>query len=345
LIGVADSAAIHVDHQADPTMRSALFAEIAAAAGKDAAKQEHAEHALIFVRDWHLSRPDSPGRELFQRWFKDSLRAKGLEHALDHLPYFDLNTRLELVTHVIETIGRLSLADPHVRELANSVGGVLAAWCMWITAPAARDVFDRWRAERPGLLADDGVWRALLDGFSWSLVQALGEAHTVKDDVLRDAGIERFASLANAAWQAWPPPAEADHSAIAWALLSPLESDFEGPAKSWSYTLRSLLLSILMGAHRVDLLAALPGLEWNRLDGETLVAAVNAMIERAQRSGEDSQIVRGLIEALEKAGSVRTLPLSTVYKVLDALQTLGGQFPRATTAAGRVEQRIRFEGA
>lgn len=343
LIDVAESAAAHVENQVDPAMRSALFAEIAAAAGQEATNREHAERALMFVRGWHWSRSDSPGRELFLRWFKQTLGAKALEHALDHLPYFDLDTRLELVTRVMETTGRLGPADPHLRELANSIGRVVAAWCMWIPDPTARDMFDRWRAERPGLLADDGVWRALLDGFSWNLQAGLREAGTGEDGTLKDAAIERYASLATAAWLAWPPLAEADHAAIAWALLSPLESDFEGPTRPWSYTLRPLLLSILTRARRVDLLAALPGLEWSQLDEATLVAAVEAMVERAQRSGEDPQVVLELIEALEKTGSLRTLPVSTAYKVLDALQTLGGQFPRATTAASSVEQRIRFD--
>jgi hypothetical protein len=215
---------------------------------------------------------------------------------------------------------------------------------MWLPDSAARNLLLRWRAERPGLLADNGVWRALLDGFSWSLQHELREASTVEDGTLREAAIERYASLATVSWQAWPPPAEADHVAIAWALLSPLESDFEGPARSWSYTLRPLLLSILTGARHVDLFAALHGLEWSRLDEETLVAAVEVMVERAQRSGEDPQVVLDLIEALERAGSLRTLPVSTAYKVLDGLQTLGGQFPRATTAAGSVEQRILLDG-
>ena len=52
-----------------------------------------------------------------------------------------------------------------------------------------------------------------------------------------------------------------------------------------------------------------------------------------------------LIEALEKAGSLRTLPVSTAYKVLDYLQTLGGKFSRATAAANSVERRIRLDGA
>jgi hypothetical protein len=128
-------------------------------------------------------------------------------------------------------------------------------------------------------------------------------------------------------------------------LLSPLESDFEGPARPWSHTLRPLLLSIVTGARRVDLIAALPELEWSRLDEETLVVAVDAMVERAQRAEEDPQVVFELIEALEKAGSLRTLPVSTAYKVLDCLQTLGSQFPRATVAANSVERRIRLDGA
>jgi hypothetical protein len=160
---------------------------------------------------------------------------------------------------VIETAGRLAPDDPHLRELANAIGRSVAIWCMWLPDSAARNLLLRWRAERPGLLADNGVWRALLDGFSWSLQHELREASTVEDGTLREAAIERYASLATVSWQAWPPPAEADHVAIAWALLSPLESDFEGPARSWSYTLRPLLLSILTGARHVDLFAALHG--------------------------------------------------------------------------------------
>ncbi len=298
----------------------------------------------MFVRSWNWFHENTAGRALFLRWFHGGgLSAEGINVALRHLTAFEPADRVSMVRSVAES-PRFGSTEEGI-SVFNAIGRQLGAWCFWWSSDVSRVLLRAWCAatSRPAALGQRRFWRTLLDGCSWSLQHALGEAEKVDlDPALIEAAIERYVELATLVWSAWPAPQDGDRNAIAWALLSPLERDFGGPVRDWGKQLRPILLTILRSAGHADVSAALLGIQWARLDRQTLIEVAEVLIYRL-RTESNADISFDLVPALEAVGVLRALPLAMAFRAQDCLEFIGQTFPRATVAANRVESRIRSE--
>lgn len=341
LIDIADACAAHGDNQNDVAMRTAMFDEVKQAVGPNAENKELATRAIVSVRPWNWLAEQGGGRALFLDWFEHHLHAKALEWAVERLRYLELPLRLRLIEGVL---GRLVPNDVNTHSFVNVVGRTLASLCFWLPADDPRQLWRRLRdaQPRPSALNDRRSWRSFVDGFAWSLANDLGHVDEAADQGLRNAAMGRYVGLATEAWRCWPRAEQDDRSAIAWALLSPLQRDYDGPKRAWSEELQELLLSVIKDADHIDIAAAFQTFMWANVDSNTLVHAAHALTDRAKRTTEAAQSIV-LIDILEEVGVLRALPLIDAHKILDCLQAMGRTLPRATAAAARLERRIRLE--
>ncbi len=350
LIDIADTCPSYVAADVAKTMRARILAEVAAGAGEHAERQRHAWRALVHVRPaaWFDDNRRSP---VFEAWFRNHLHGDALRLSFRFLPYFTHDVRLDLLRHLVDTEGRLD-ARSESRTILNESGRLLAAWSLWWEQSWARDLTQRWceAEQRPGALADPDLWRAFLSGFAWGLQNEVRHA----SDPRTGPGLARFAPLLEMTWSAWCRVVVDELegvSAVGFSITTTLSKRYTTkvgpPAGGWAASMRTLLPRVIREGGRDDILA-LRQIEWAEVDGETLMLAADATIERADRELITRPVaawtMEGLISALGGIGTRDVLPAVRANAVLDCLQRLGTTIPRANALAATVERELRARG-
>jgi len=332
-------------------MRRRIVAEIVAAAGERAEREEHAWRALHFIGATWLD-VESGGRALFGSWFRDYVHGDGLQTSLRFLRFFEGRDRVCLLRHVLENDGRLR-PNGEAMAFANSGARCFGVWSIWWDESDARDVVQQWceANERSGALADANVWRRFLSGFAWSLQN---EVHRVAPGPRSNRAVARFVPLLSLAWSAWSrvvDDANEGDIAVGWSVTRPLSRRYARrvmpPEGEWSVSLRSLLPRVIAEGGRNDI-AALQQVDWSCIDSETLGMAAEAAIGRADREiatrPPGDWIIESFIDTLGGIGTTATLAQAHAHRVLACLHRLGRSVTQATTAAAIVERNLRERG-